>query len=109
MAHSTFGVCFLGTPHRGSKSASIAKVAYDISVAVTKRPNTRLLQGLERNSEILDSIGDQFSQTLLEKNLSIASFREEKETRKFVFFTILVRGFRFLASAPDVRLPQRLR
>lgn len=68
----------------------MAKVAYNITVAVTKRPNTRLLQGLERNSETLDSIGDQFSQTLLETKLAIASYREEKETRRYLLFNLMV-------------------
>jgi len=92
IAPVTFGICFLGTPHRGSKSASLGKVAYQITVAVTMRPNTRLLQGLERNSDMLDAIGDAFAQTMLKPGakIHIYSFREEKETRKYWFFNTMV-------------------
>lgn len=94
IAPSTFGVCFLGTPHRGSSSASLGKVAYQITVAATRRPNTRLLQGLERNSETLEQIGDAFAQTMLKcgRELRIYSFREEKETRKYWIFNTMVSG-----------------
>ncbi|KAL8760155.1 MAG: hypothetical protein Q9184_003412 [Pyrenodesmia sp. 2 TL-2023] len=87
----TYGVIFLGTPHRGSNSASIGKIAYQITRVVTKRPNIRLLRGLERRSEILDRIADSFNQTILKHKLSIYSFREERETRKYwVFHTMVV-------------------
>jgi len=87
-----FGICFLGTPHRGSGSASLGKVAYQITVAATSRPNTRLLQGLEKNSDMLDAIGDAFAQTMLkpEAKIHIYSFREEKETRKYLIFDTMV-------------------
>ncbi len=92
IAPVTFGICFLGTPHHGSKSASLAKVAYRLTIAITRRPNTRLLQGLERNSDMLDVIGDAFAQTMLTPGVKIHiySFREEKETRKYWFFNTMV-------------------
>ncbi|KAL8644302.1 MAG: hypothetical protein Q9226_007835, partial [Calogaya cf. arnoldii] len=92
IASATFGVCFLGTPHRGSNSASLGKIAYEVTRAVTRRPNTRLLQGLERNSETLEQIGDTFIQTMLapNTNLRVYSFREEKETRKYWVFNTMV-------------------
>jgi len=92
IAPVTFAICFLGTPHRGSGSASVGKVAYQITVAATRRPNTRLLQGLERNSDTLDQIGDAFAQTILkpEAKIHIYSFREEKETRKYWIFNTMV-------------------
>ncbi|KAL9578768.1 MAG: hypothetical protein Q9212_005509 [Teloschistes hypoglaucus] len=92
IAPATCGVCFLGTPHRGSNSATIGKVAYEISVAATKRPNLRLLQGLEKNSETLDQVGDTFAQTMFKSGptLQIYSFREEKETRKWLVFNTMV-------------------
>jgi len=92
IAPAIFGICFLGTPHRGSGSASLGKVAYQITVAATRRPNTRLLQGLERNSETLDQIRDAFAQTMLKPgvNMHIYSFREEKETRKYLIFNTMV-------------------
>jgi hypothetical protein len=75
---------FLGTPHRGSKSASIGKHAYRITRVATRRPNLTLLRALERNSEALDGIGSTFLQTLAgHKCIQIYSFREEKEMCKF--------------------------
>ena len=93
IAPTTFGICFLGTPHRGSKSASLGKIAYQTTVAVTRRPNLKLLQGLERNSVELEHIGDGFAQTLLKygPGLQIYSFREEKETRRYLLFNTMVR------------------
>lgn len=61
-----------------------------MTLTATRRPNLKLLQALERNSETLDRIGDGFRQTLLKWNIQIYSFREEKETRKFVFFRTTV-------------------
>ena len=83
-------VCFLGTPHRGSKAATLGKIAYRITTVATKRPNTQLLQGLEKNSETLDRIADDFTQTLLEYNIQLYSFREEKETRRYLLFNVMV-------------------
>ena len=59
---------------------------------MTRRPNTRLLRGLERNSETLEQIGDTFAQTMLnsETKLRVYSFREEKETRKYLVFNTMV-------------------
>ena len=90
IAPATHAVCFLGTPHRGSNSASIGKLAYQIKVVATKRPNVKLLQALERNSETLDRVGDAFRQTLLKQKIHIYSFREEKETRKFLLFSSII-------------------
>lgn len=93
IAPATRGICFLGTPHRGSKTASLWKVAYRISVVATRRPNTRLLQGFERNSETLDQIADIFAQTMIKQNMHIYSFREEKETRNYLIFNTIVNSF----------------
>ena len=90
VAPTVYAICFLGTPHRGSKTASIGKVAYQVTVAATRRPNLKLLEGLERNSETLDRISDSFRQTLLKHDIKIYSFREEKETRKYVIFSSIV-------------------
>lgn len=91
IAPASYGVCFLGTPHRGSKSASIGRIAFRLTTVATRRPNVKLLQALERNSETLDRIGDDFYQTLLKHNFKIASFREEREIRVLgVFSTVVV-------------------
>lgn len=87
---AAYAVCFLGTPHRGSKSASLGKIAYQLTVILSKRPYIKLLQGLERNSETLERIGASFAQTLLKYNIAIYSFREEKETRKLAILHTFV-------------------
>lgn len=52
-----------------------------------------LFQGLQPNSEILDRIGEGFYQTIIKRGIHVASFREQKETRRWVFFnTIVVDG-----------------
>ena len=92
VAPATSAICFLGTPHRGSGTASIGRIAYQVTVAATKRPNSRLLQDLDRNSPILDAVGDSFSQALSDPsmNLRIYSYREEKMTRKYMLFSTMV-------------------
>jgi hypothetical protein len=90
IAPATFGIIFLGTPHRGSQSASMGKIAFKLTIVATRRPNLKLLRGLERNSEILDRIGESFRQTVLKHNLRLSSFREERVTRKFLLFTTMV-------------------
>ncbi|KAL8834004.1 MAG: hypothetical protein Q9170_003978 [Blastenia crenularia] len=90
IAVATYGVVFMGTPHRGSKSASLGKIAYQITELATKRPNIRLLQGLEKHAETLDRVGDSFVQTIMKHELSIYSFREERETRKYAIFNTMV-------------------
>ncbi|KAL8826465.1 MAG: hypothetical protein Q9191_003783 [Dirinaria sp. TL-2023a] len=92
IAPATSGICFLGTPHRGSRSASIGKIAFRITKAAGMRPNTKILQGLERNSETLDMISDDFSQTVekYRRILQVHSFREEKLTRKWGMFSTMV-------------------
>ena len=86
----TYAICFLGTPHRGSKAASLGKIAYQASRVAIRRPNRRLLQALERNSETLDRIGHSFLQTLTKYEIQICSFIEEKEVRKWLFFSTVV-------------------
>lgn len=93
IAPATFGVVFLGTPHRGSKSASFGKIANQMSIIALRRPNLRLIRALERNSETLDIIGDTFRQTVLKHNMHLYSFREEKETTVLGLFSIMVKMF----------------
>ncbi|KAI9707906.1 MAG: hypothetical protein M1820_004512 [Bogoriella megaspora] len=90
VAPVVYGIIFLGTPHRGSNSATLGKIAFSIKQVATKRPNLRLLRGLEPNSETLDRIGSSFSQVLLRQTLELYSYREEKETRKLGLFSTIV-------------------
>lgn len=77
---ATTGVCFRGTPHRGSKAASIRKVAFEISKVFLRDPNLKVLCVLEINSEILERVTRSFCQILRDGNLSVHSFSEELST-----------------------------
>ncbi|KAH8897965.1 hypothetical protein GQ53DRAFT_837684 [Thozetella sp. PMI_491] len=74
---ATAGVCFLGTPHKGSSSASIGKTAFGISRIFLQQPNIGVLRSLEHNSEVLERITRSFSLLLLDSTIKIHSFREE--------------------------------
>jgi hypothetical protein len=78
---ATYGIIFLGTPHRGSSTATLGKMAQEITKILWKRPNISVLQDLEVNSQTLDRIGRGFSQILEERPLEIHSFREELPTK----------------------------
>ncbi|KAK2777653.1 hypothetical protein FQN52_003019 [Onygenales sp. PD_12] len=74
------GVCFLGTPHRGSKAASIGKIAFEVSKLFLRDPNLKLLRALEIDSEILERVSKSFCQILSDGNLHVHSFSEELST-----------------------------
>jgi hypothetical protein len=78
---ATAGVLFLGTPHRGSKAASIGKIAFELSKLFFKEPNVQVLRALEMNSEVLTRIGRSFEQILADGNIQIHSFSEEIKTK----------------------------
>ncbi|KAI9746048.1 MAG: hypothetical protein M1818_000729 [Claussenomyces sp. TS43310] len=101
IAPAAYGVIFLGTPHRGSKSASLGRYAYNITLAATKRPNLKLLRALERNSEVLDRVTDAFNQMLLKQEIRLYSFREEQETRKYLVFNTMVACTSLFRSGRD--------
>ena len=85
------GIVFLGTPHRGSQSASIGRMAYQITTIATRQPNRKLLRALEKNSDTLEQVGNSFLQTLEgHQKIQVYSFREEKETRRFLFFNTII-------------------
>jgi hypothetical protein len=91
VASLTYGISFLGTPHRGSGSATIGKHAYRIARLTTKRPNIKLLRSLEKNSDTLKGISNRFRSTQQKWDIKISSFYEDREVRKFfVFHSIIV-------------------
>ena len=77
---ATTGVIFFGTPHHGSKVASLGKTALGISRVLSPSANTKIIRGLERNSEILERITRSFGQVLASGHLKVHSFREALDT-----------------------------
>jgi protein SERAC1 len=77
---ATYGIVFLGTPHRGSSVATLGKIAQDITKILWKSPNMSVLRDLEVNSQTLDRVSRGFNQILVECPIEIHSFREELPT-----------------------------
>lgn len=102
VAQLTYGVIFLGTPHRGSSSASLGSLAHGLSRIALRRPNLRLIRALKKNSEILDVIGSEFSHTMLKHTIRLRSFREEKATTVFRLVNIMVRMPFDSLRVPDI-------
>jgi Putative serine esterase (DUF676) len=72
--NTTGGVCFLGTPHRGSATATLGRIAFDISKLFFQQPATHVLRSLEVNSEVLDRIGQGFSEILVRPEVEDSFF-----------------------------------
>jgi hypothetical protein len=77
IASATRGIIFLGTPHRGSNMTSLGKVVARVSQIVLRNANVNLITDLERDSQTLDRIRDNFSRVLHKHTLTIWSFVEE--------------------------------
>jgi hypothetical protein len=82
---SCLGIIFLGTPHRGSKAvgfstllATIVNVATIGSSRLFGRARTELLDNLEREAPILDSISGKFVEQT--RSIQIATFVEMNAT-----------------------------
>ena len=71
---------FLGTPHQGSKAASLGRIVYQMSKLLIPKPNIKVLRGIEVNSETLEEICSCFAQILDMGQLQIHSFQEELST-----------------------------
>ena len=77
---ATIGVMFLGTPHHGSRAASLGRMVFEVSKLFFKKPNLQVLRGLETNSETLERISRSFGQILSAGRIKVHSFREELPT-----------------------------
>lgn len=71
-------IVFLGTPHRGSDAATWASIASNLAQVCFRDSNQRVLDALRINSEVLESIHDQFKKTVSESNIKIHSFQEAR-------------------------------
>ncbi|KAI0423014.1 Alpha/Beta hydrolase protein [Xylaria grammica] len=75
MANCTKGIVFFGTPHRGADAAQWALMAEKIGHAVFRTGQSAFLRTLERNSEDLYKISEDFRP--ISTNYAIVSFYEE--------------------------------
>ena len=81
IAPATAGVCFLGTPHRGTSIAAQGETLLRISKLLGKSPNLRILQALKYDAETLDRVHTGFHRTLIDARckLKIRSFLEAEK------------------------------
>lgn len=68
---ATPGVCFPGTPHRGSKVASIGKMGFGFSKMLLQDPSLKVLRALEVESEVLERVGRDFSHIMREGKVHV--------------------------------------
>ncbi|KAM5354693.1 hypothetical protein ACJ41O_001340 [Fusarium nematophilum] len=86
---STYGVCFLGTPHCGSILANWATILGNMT-NIVKKPNTSILQVLRTESEVLARIQTDFHNMVRSRQdpgqpaLRITCFYEELPVRNIV-------------------------
>uniref|UniRef100_A0A8H7NIQ7 GPI inositol-deacylase n=1 Tax=Bionectria ochroleuca TaxID=29856 RepID=A0A8H7NIQ7_BIOOC len=66
---STRGIIFMGTPHHGSEAASYAQHLTNWMSSM-KQVNTKLLEALKKDSEMLENIHDDFCSLIREKRQS---------------------------------------
>jgi len=85
---ATFGVVFLGTPHRGSPQANMGHIVAGLARIAFKGPQTQLLKTLERDSNELDTLSEEFSN--LHSVLKIVSCYEQKKTKMAYFKKLMV-------------------
>lgn len=99
IAHCIRGVIFLGTPHRGSRSASQAQIISKIVNTATLGSGVRsdLLRTLQVPSPELETISRHATQLL--KKISIVSFYE----RKPLGFGVIVEPFSAILGLPNER------
>jgi len=79
---STYGILFLGTPHNGSDRAHLARVGQRMIKTLAPRKivdtDNQLLAALEKGSETLQNITDQFAPLM--KQFHIFFFWEQHKT-----------------------------
>jgi len=76
---------------------SIAKVVASVARIALQNPRLDLIRDLERDSQILDRIGDSFGRILDKRTLTIWSFAEELAITGIgkVCMSVYMRGIRF--------------
>lgn len=72
----TKAIIFLGTPHRGSKVAGWAGITANLASLLFLNSNKDILRGLEKCSEVLGQIHEDFIETANQKEIQIYTFQE---------------------------------
>lgn len=75
---ATRAILFLGTPHSGSQFADWGHIARNVVSAVGFDASNSILQDLQVDASILDSLSDDFSKILREESFWVFTFMEEK-------------------------------
>ncbi|KAL8819763.1 MAG: hypothetical protein Q9191_007661 [Dirinaria sp. TL-2023a] len=81
LLHSIAGVLFLGTPLRGTATASIAQWIAGLRGFMGKETSKILLQGLEENGSALDNMVQNFAEMARRRNLDMRFFYETRVTQ----------------------------
>ncbi|KAK4244388.1 putative kinesin light chain [Corynascus novoguineensis] len=71
-------IIFLGTPHRGSAYAGWGEIASNLALLALQDSNKKIIETLEVNSEVLDSIHEKFKTIADQSRIQIHSFQEAR-------------------------------
>ena len=77
---ATIGVIFLGTPHHGSKKASLAKQVMKLAKIFYQDTDTKIIRALEEKSDVLERVTRGFGQVLSAGKIKVHSFQESDKT-----------------------------
>ena len=77
---ATIGVIFLGTPHHGSKKASLAKQVMKLAKTFYQDTDTKIIHALEEKSDVLERVTRGFGQVLSAGKIKVHSFQEADKT-----------------------------
>ena len=77
---ATIGVIFLGTPHHGSKKASLAKQVMILAKIFYQDTDTKIIRALEEKSDVLERVTRGFGQVLSAGKIKVHSFQEADKT-----------------------------
>ena len=77
---STYGVVFLGTPHRGCHQAGLGIIVANVCRAMLQDANTGIIFSLGQDSEVLERIREAFEIMMAHEKVKAYSFVEEIPT-----------------------------
>ena len=71
-------IIFLGTPHRGSRTAGIGQIAARLASIALQDSNGDILRSLKTDDAILNEIHEESVKIVLKRKIAIHSFQEAK-------------------------------